>query len=770
MTVQSYYDEEVIFAGEDNTYWQAYGLSCDPFSVNEESIDAISSWEDHLDLLFHLSQYNNLVLAIVGESDSGKTTLLNHFQHKVESMQRVVSLNATAHLDPIELLGLISSKLGLEWEDHSDTSLSEKITGIIYAIREEEQSAILLINQAHLLPEKTAQALFDIVAMQSADDKVLGVVVAGEDMLGSMLERVTHEEDKSLLHVFNLKPLSFDETKKYLNFCLQAAGFDGPVPLTERQLKLIHQASEGFLGRIKQETKRIMIAESEKMQSGDNFITRNYLALVSAMMILITSCIYVIGLLHDTEETTTRFVQTTLPAKQATQTLHASLTLPEQKTLNATTLAPKMTKRLARESKLVRLARNDLSQTKSDAPLMMHTQEKTTPAAVSKSTSTIKPASQQAATSAKAPDTLKPPVKKQMPVKPEVASPKQIKPVTSVSKVKQTHMMPVTHPQKPMTVSKKTSTSVPPTPAQKPRQVAPMSRHHGSVNEMHHTLNQLSQLQQRHANKIGVTKTVAKPKANVAPKVVKPKSQPATKVAKQKAKPVVAPSKVKKVAAPSKPKAKVKTVTQMRRSAVPRPASRPRISAHPSSAFADRDLQGLARSLDPDQLDSYTDKSDFDTDYDENSQFRDIKPVKSAYPTKAKATPAEPVAFQSPEPVGPKVTAQIIKTKPRKTSKNTQRKAFKERDITVKPHKKTVARKIYTLQLAAVSSEKKARDFIRENNLTKKATYYKTTRRGKPMVVVVYGRYSASQSAKRAIMTLPKSVQRMKPWPRLQQS
>lgn len=763
MTAQSYYDEEVIFAGVDNTYWQAYGLSCDPFSINEDSIDAISSWEDHLDLLFHLSQYNNLLLAIVGESDSGKTTLLNHFQHKVESLQRVISLNATAHLDPIELLALISSKLGLDWEDHSETSLSEKITSLVYSIREEQQQAILLINQAHLLPEKTVQALFEIVEMQQAEDKALGVVIAGEDSLGSMLNGVMDDHDRELTHIFNLKPLSFEETKKYLYFCLQAAGFDGPVPLTERQLKQIHQASEGYLGRVKQETKRVMIAESEKMQGGDSFVARNYLALVSAMMILITSCIYVIGLLHDTEEPTTRFVQAPLPHKSSGLVRQAGSSDVEPTVLSELTRPALQTKQ---HKQALRLANIELGNTKSDVGLQLQTDKKQKDAVKVQPSQTAvvkqpKPAEPTANTAAPKTNHSQPLAKQKSP---------------SVEKA----TADLSHAQKPVANKAKaqpvqTSQQVQRSPAHKTRRTAPLSQHHGDINQTHHTLHQI-----HHAQTSTVMPLKQPSSQPAAVKTVK--AMPAKKVHANKPVVVKTPQAVSS-AEPVKPaKSDVQT---MRRQAQQRAAQAnvQRVrhpSIHPQSAFADEDLRHLARSLDPDELDSYTDKNDFDTDYDEDSQFREIKSVKGRYHPRMKMQQAEPKAHQSPSPT------RFTKDKHGKPVS-----AFKERDITIKPTRVASTKPIakatqiaaqpqraskvkpmaakYTLQLAAVVDKSAAEAFLRKNHLTKKASYYKTVRRGKPMYVVVYGRYPSSQSAKQAIMTLPKSVQRMKPWPHLQQ-
>jgi len=74
--------------------------------------------------------------------------------------------------------------------------------------------------------------------------------------------------------------------------------------------------------------------------------------------------------------------------------------------------------------------------------------------------------------------------------------------------------------------------------------------------------------------------------------------------------------------------------------------------------------------------------------------------------------------------------------------------------------------KNYTLQLVGAGNEEKIREFIRANDLTTKARYFKSLYQGKPWFIVIYGNYTSRAAAVSAAEKLPLSVRKLQPWPR----
>ena len=72
----------------------------------------------------------------------------------------------------------------------------------------------------------------------------------------------------------------------------------------------------------------------------------------------------------------------------------------------------------------------------------------------------------------------------------------------------------------------------------------------------------------------------------------------------------------------------------------------------------------------------------------------------------------------------------------------------------------------YTLQLLGAGSEKAVLEFIRHQNISTEAMYFKINREGKDWFTLVFRIYPSRKSARQAIRFLPKQLQKARPWAR----
>jgi len=72
----------------------------------------------------------------------------------------------------------------------------------------------------------------------------------------------------------------------------------------------------------------------------------------------------------------------------------------------------------------------------------------------------------------------------------------------------------------------------------------------------------------------------------------------------------------------------------------------------------------------------------------------------------------------------------------------------------------------YTVQLAGTYSKAAMRRFIRKHDLGADAAWYRSTHRGRPWYVVVYGLYPTRAAARAALAALPRPLRKLKPWTR----
>jgi cell division septation protein DedD len=72
----------------------------------------------------------------------------------------------------------------------------------------------------------------------------------------------------------------------------------------------------------------------------------------------------------------------------------------------------------------------------------------------------------------------------------------------------------------------------------------------------------------------------------------------------------------------------------------------------------------------------------------------------------------------------------------------------------------------YSIQLIALSHSQNVNQFIKQNHLQGKVTVIKTQKQGKPVTVVLYGRYKTLREAEKDIAHLPPNLLNAGPWPR----
>jgi type II secretory pathway predicted ATPase ExeA len=130
---------------------------------------------------------------------------------------------------------------------------------------------VILVDEAHDLRPK-ALSLLKIMTNYDMDSRlVVSVILAGQPSLKNMLYRPGMEEvRRRLAHCGELRLLSRDETKRYIEHRIHVAG-GTKVPFDDSAIEAIFEMSRGNLGAIDQLAgKSLEIADKEKHQVVDS--------------------------------------------------------------------------------------------------------------------------------------------------------------------------------------------------------------------------------------------------------------------------------------------------------------------------------------------------------------------------------------------------------------------------------------------------------------------------------------------------------------------
>jgi DamX protein len=261
-------------------YWQHYGLRQDPFAIlaDDSIYYSLARWEEYLDLLQYLCQYNNVLLVVTGVAGSGKTTLKNRYVAQVSNAMQVCELAADPGLNTARLVESLGDGFDLPWD--TEETLEEQLNAQLSRLQESDRISLLVIDDAHLLPADTLRALITLVKQQSEERMQLHVLLYGEPHLQASLQRLMEAEDcENLIHTIALEPFTLEETESYIQHRLNTTGLIEQMPLTLQAIGRIYKLSEGVPGRINRIARRTLLnalARQQVAPRGNFFRARQF--------------------------------------------------------------------------------------------------------------------------------------------------------------------------------------------------------------------------------------------------------------------------------------------------------------------------------------------------------------------------------------------------------------------------------------------------------------------------------------------------------------
>ena len=297
--------QQPVEDGPDITnYWQYFHLHRDPFAMNADKdlYFVPTKWEEILDLLQYISHYKNQLMLVAGDNGAGKTTLAELLLSQIGDTMYVGRIAAENSFDVSRLIELISDCFSVSWrpEQPLEQMLDEELT----ALQQKDRPSLLVIDNAHLLPFETLEALLYLVGQQSEHQMHFHVLLLAEPSLSQTFQRLLEPDEEGLLHTTSLIPLSMDETALYLGHRLAVAGWQEDFPLTDEMITRIYRLSEGNPARINRIARRALLdmLTQDKQEKKNGFIQRYGNKLIGSGVLVVVLVIGASWLLHNGQQ------------------------------------------------------------------------------------------------------------------------------------------------------------------------------------------------------------------------------------------------------------------------------------------------------------------------------------------------------------------------------------------------------------------------------------------------------------------------------------
>jgi type II secretory pathway predicted ATPase ExeA len=203
------------------------------------------AYEEALEQLLYAVEERDLAL-LTGEVGSGKTLLSRTLVDRLgEGYEVGMILNP--RLSPRQFLRTVASEIGVSEPRFHAADLLQQIHDRLLELDEAGRTALLIVDEAHLIPGKgTFEEIRLLTNFQLDDRNLIAVVLIGQPELRERLQHRTYRALTQRIGAqYHLVPLDEADSTAYLRHRLQIAGARGEI-FTEGAMRVLHRASGGL--------------------------------------------------------------------------------------------------------------------------------------------------------------------------------------------------------------------------------------------------------------------------------------------------------------------------------------------------------------------------------------------------------------------------------------------------------------------------------------------------------------------------------------------
>jgi type II secretory pathway predicted ATPase ExeA len=176
---------------------------------------------------------------------SGKTLLTRALVDRIGDRYEV-GMILNPRLPPRQFLHTVAVELGVGDPPFHSNELLDRIHDRLLALDEGDRTALLIVDEAHLIPGKpTFEEIRLLTNFQFDDRNLIAVLLVGQPELRSRLRHRTYRALTQRVGVsFELVPLSEDDTRAYLAHRLAVAGAERLL-FSDEAVRDLHAATGG---------------------------------------------------------------------------------------------------------------------------------------------------------------------------------------------------------------------------------------------------------------------------------------------------------------------------------------------------------------------------------------------------------------------------------------------------------------------------------------------------------------------------------------------
>lgn len=184
-------------------------------------------------------------VVITGEVGCGKTTLLRHLLTQLKHDVTVGLISNTAKAGDA-LLKWALLAFGQDFKQQDPVELHQRFETFLIDQYAAGKRVVLIVDEAQHLPVDTLEELRMLSNINADKDQVLQIILTGQPELQDKLQRPDLRQFAQRIGAnYHLKPLTPEETPRYIRHRLQRVGGD-PALFTDQAIDLVHTHARGI--------------------------------------------------------------------------------------------------------------------------------------------------------------------------------------------------------------------------------------------------------------------------------------------------------------------------------------------------------------------------------------------------------------------------------------------------------------------------------------------------------------------------------------------
>jgi general secretion pathway protein A len=233
-------------------YKSFFQLTRNPFDLTPDPNCFVSTkrHNEALAALYYGVRWHKGFVVVTGEVGTGKTLLLRCLLRLLkESKDVAYAYVFNGRLTPVEFLQYILSDFGLPTSGKNKSELLIQLGQFLISRGSKKLTTVLIVDEAHLLSEEILEEVRLLSNLETADDKLIQVVLVGQPELDEKLDSLGLRQLKQRIALrAQLAPLDLDETQEYIEKRLQIAGapLQGDPIFPPETVAVVYKHSHGL--------------------------------------------------------------------------------------------------------------------------------------------------------------------------------------------------------------------------------------------------------------------------------------------------------------------------------------------------------------------------------------------------------------------------------------------------------------------------------------------------------------------------------------------